>query len=264
MVLTTKKIALTALMTALTAVLTLAAVPLPGGGYYNFGDAVIFVSSATLGPFLGALTGGIGGALGDLCLGYTLYAPFTLAIKAVEGLVAGSVFKALKTVFNKGGNRVKNALFLTVSGIVGGLLMAAGYFVAEGLLLAEGRWQGGIVNLPWNVLQGVLSAAVAAVLLSLLRADKLIDKVLLSRQGNADLKDGCAHNETQEAQEKESGTENKEEMQDCEEKQNIESKEIAGERDGIKKDGIITVDCNSAKDGDKPEEEHIAINKKQR
>ena len=203
MVFTTKKIALTALMTALTAVLTLAAVPLPGGGYYNFGDIVIFVSSATLGPLLGALTGGLGGALGDLCLGYTLYAPFTLVIKAAEGLVAGLVFKALKKLFDKGQNRVKKGLFLTVSGIVGGLTMAAGYFVAEGLLLAEGRWQGGIVNLPWNILQGALSAVVSALLLTVFRLDKLFDKVLRYRRESSGTKEDFKHEDSTHA---ESGT----------------------------------------------------------
>lgn len=86
-------------MSALTAVLTLAAIPLPGGGYYNFGDAVVFVSAATLGPVSGAFVGGLGGALGDLVLGYTFYAPFTLVIKAAEALVAGLVFRALKRLF---------------------------------------------------------------------------------------------------------------------------------------------------------------------
>lgn len=207
MVFTTKKIALTALMTALTAVLTLAAVPLPGGGYYNFGDVVIFVSSATLGPLLGALTGGLGGALGDLCLGYTLYAPFTLVIKAAEGLVAGLVFKALKKLFDKGQNRVKKGLFLTVSGIVGGLTMAAGYFVAEGLLLAEGRWQGGIVNLPWNILQGALSAVVSALLLTVFRLDKLFDKVLSYRRESSGTKEDFKHKDSAHAESETADTE---------------------------------------------------------
>lgn len=191
MTLTTKKIALTALMCALAAVLTLVSVPLPGGGYYNFGDVAIFVSSAALGPYLGALVGAIGGALGDLCLGYTLYAPFTLAIKALEALIAGLIFKACKKAFAKEGGRVIKTVLCALSGVVGGVVMAAGYFVAEGLLLAEGGWQGGIVNLPWNILQGVASAVIAAAILFLCRLDKLFAKVLLSERGKDGKPDGA-------------------------------------------------------------------------
>lgn len=174
----TKKLALTALMSALTAVLTLVSVPLPGGGYYNFGDVAIFIAAATLGPFFGAFVGGLGGVLGDLVLGYTFYAPFTLVIKALEGLLAGLLFKIFKKAFIKEEGRVKKVIFSTLSNLVGGLIMAAGYFLAEGLLLAEGKWQGGLVNLPWNILQGAVSAVVAPLLLFVCRLDVLFEKTL--------------------------------------------------------------------------------------
>lgn len=186
MTLRTKKLALTALMAALTAVLTLASVPLPGGGYYNFGDVAIFIAAAALGPALGAFAGGPGGALGDLILGYTFYAPFTLVIKALEGLIAGLLFKAFKSAFIKEGGTVKKVVFSAVSNVVGGLMMAAGYFLAEGLLLAEGKWQGGLVNLPWNILQGALSAVVAAVVLFVCRLDVLFERTISSRNKKAE------------------------------------------------------------------------------
>lgn len=186
MTLRTKKLALTALMAALTAVLTLASVPLPGGGYYNFGDVAIFIAAAALGPVAGAFAGGLGGALGDLILGYTFYAPFTLVIKALEGLIAGLLFKAFKSAFIKEGGTVKKVVFSAVSNVVGGLMMAAGYFLAEGLLLAEGKWQGGLVNLPWNILQGALSAVVAAVVLFVCRLDVLFERTISSRNKKAE------------------------------------------------------------------------------
>lgn len=203
MTLTTKKIALTAVMSALTVVLTLVSIPLPGGGYYNFGDAAIFVSSATLGPYLGALVGALGGALGDLCLGYTLYAPFTLVIKAIEALAAGLLFKVFKRLFIKEGGRVKSTAFCTLSNLAGGILMAAGYFLAEGLLLAEGRWQGGIINLPWNVLQGAISSVLAAVLLFVCRTDILFDKVLANARKEADVIDKEDNKDAEDKEEKE-------------------------------------------------------------
>ena len=186
MTLRTKKLALTALMAALTAVLTLASVPLPGGGYYNFGDVAVFIAAAALDPVAGAFAGGLGGALGDLILGYTFYAPFTLVIKALEGLIVGLLFKAFKRAFIKEGGTVKKVVFSAVSNVVGGLIMAAGYFLAEGLLLAEGKWQGGLVNLPWNILQGALSAVVAAVVLFVCRLDVLFERTISSRNKKAE------------------------------------------------------------------------------
>ena len=180
----TKKLALTALLSALTAVLTLASVPLPGGGYYNFGDVAIFIAAATLGPVSGAFAGGLGDALGDLILGYTFYAPFTLGIKALEGFVAGLLFLTFKKAFKQGGG-VKKTVFSAVSNVAGGLIMAEGYFLAEGLLLAEGKWQGGLVNLPWNVLQGAVSAIAAPVLLFPCRLSVLFEKIL-NKNGNGD------------------------------------------------------------------------------
>ena len=173
-------------MAALTAVLTLASVPLPGGGYYNFGDVAIFIAAAALGPVAGAFAGGLGGALGDLILGYTFYAPFTLVIKALEGLIAGLLFKAFKSAFIKDGGRVKKAVFSAVSNVVGGLIMAAGYFLAEGLLRAGGKWEGGLVNLPWKILQGALSAVVAAVVLFVCRLDVLFERTISSRNKKAE------------------------------------------------------------------------------
>ena len=186
MTFTTKKAALTAAMSALTAVLTLISVPLPGGGYYNFGDVAIFVCSLSLGPALGAVCGGLGGAIGDLILGYTFYAPFTLVIKALEGFIAGSLFAICKKTVLKNKRTIKNVIFGSLTNLAGGIVMAAGYFLAEGLLLAEGRWQGGIVNLPWNILQGSVSSVVAAVILFACRLDTLICKVSGAPRETAD------------------------------------------------------------------------------
>lgn len=178
MTVATKKIALTAAFCALSAVLTLISVPLPGGGYYNFGDVPVFVATATLGPVLGALVGAVGGLLGDLCLGYAAYAPFSLIIKAVEAFVAGTIFAALKKTLVKNGGTVRKTAVCFSSCFAGGLIMAAGYFLAEGLLLAEGKWQGGIVNLPWNILQGTASAFLASVVLFPFRIGAATEKML--------------------------------------------------------------------------------------
>ena len=63
-------------------------------GYVNFGDAVIFVCALLLGPMGGLIVGGIGSGIADL-FGYPLYAPFTVIVKGLEGLVCAVLYHYL-------------------------------------------------------------------------------------------------------------------------------------------------------------------------
>lgn len=174
----TRKVVFTALMVALTIVFTLASIALPGGGYYNFGDIAIFISAIVLGPLSGMLTGALGGALGDVILGYFAYAPFTLIIKALEGLIAGLVAKYAVLFCQKIKAKTSlEALFATLGTLLSGLIMAFGYFLAEGLILAEGKWSGGIVNLPWNILQGTISSILSIILLYVFRLKNVLTRL---------------------------------------------------------------------------------------
>ena len=67
--------------------------------------------------------------------------------------------------------------------------MALGYFLAEGLLLAENSWTGGIINLPFNILQGVISAIAAVALMYLFGLKKLFEKLYQRNGGNAIVSD---------------------------------------------------------------------------
>lgn len=92
--LSTKLIAYTALMTALTYVGTL--LGFSGGQFYfNLGDSVILICAYLLGPISAMIAGGLGAFLGDLTV-YPATMLYTLVIKAIEGLVAGLMFMLLK------------------------------------------------------------------------------------------------------------------------------------------------------------------------
>ncbi|MDE5617193.1 MAG: ECF transporter S component [Clostridia bacterium] len=160
----TRKLVFTAVLAALTTAFTLISIPL-ATGYFNFGDMVIFISSILLGPIYGAIVGAIGGALGDAILGYFAYLPFTLIIKAIEGVIVGFAYKAISKFCKNNKSNMLEIIFNLLSAFLAGIVMALGYFLAEGLLLSEDRWTGGIANLPFNVLQGVISAVVAIILL---------------------------------------------------------------------------------------------------
>ena len=66
-----RTIVTTALMAALACVATMVIrVPSPTGGYMNLGDTVVLLGAFLLGPWYGALAGGIGSALADVLSGY--------------------------------------------------------------------------------------------------------------------------------------------------------------------------------------------------
>ena len=126
----TRRVVFTALTVAMTTVLTLVSIALPGGGYYNFGDLAIFVSAIVLGPVSGLITGAIGAALGDVILGYFAYVPFTMIAKALEGLIAGLIAKAAvkySKKFHK--SEMLEAFLSTLGNLLGGLVMAGVYYI---------------------------------------------------------------------------------------------------------------------------------------
>ena len=125
------------LLTAVIAVLTLfASITLPvgdGGAYLNAGDAAVYASAYILGPVGGAIVSGVGSALADVLHGSPIYAPVTLVIKALMGLVCGLLLKRLRRV----------------PPFIAGLIMPAGYFAFEAALYGAatalfGLWTNGI------------------------------------------------------------------------------------------------------------------------
>ena len=95
----TKMFVRAALFAALAAVATMViAIPLPGGGYANLGDAVVLLAAFFLPVPYAAVAAGLGTAMADVLLSYTLYAPATFVIKALMALCAGALARG-KTCF---------------------------------------------------------------------------------------------------------------------------------------------------------------------
>lgn len=114
---------------ALICVLTmLIVIPIPATqGFINVGDAGVMIAGLLLGPVIGGLAGGIGSALADIFLGYTIYAPATLIIKGLEGFVIGIIANPRK-------NNRKLYYRDILAVIVGGSIMVTGYFIYELIL----------------------------------------------------------------------------------------------------------------------------------
>jgi uncharacterized membrane protein len=137
-----------ALLTALVAAATLALrLPMPATeGYLNLGDALIIAGALLSGGRAGGLAGGLGSALADLYGGYTHWAPFTLVVKGLEGLLIG-------WLGNRPGIRQRWLLRAGIAAL-GMSWMVLGYFAVEFKFYGPGPAWG---SLWGNALQGAAS-----------------------------------------------------------------------------------------------------------
>lgn len=147
----TFRLVLTALFAALTAAATLAIrIPSPMNGYINLGDALVLACAWMLGPLYGTVAAGLGSMLADLISGYAAYAPGTLIIKSATALAACLLYNALnKKDAGKHGVRIAKRI---ISGILGEIVMVAGYFGYACLLLGKGL--AAAASIPGNCFQG--------------------------------------------------------------------------------------------------------------
>ncbi len=157
-----RDIALTAVMIALVAVVTRFLIVPVGAGYFNFSDMAIYFVAFTFGPWIGFLAGGVGAAIADLSAGYAAFAPLTFLAHGLQGLVAGYLVRALP-----GSLPVR----MVVAAFAGTVTMAGIYFVGEYFGASFG-WGGpaqAVTELPFNLIQNLIGAAVAIPLSLLMR-----------------------------------------------------------------------------------------------
>ena len=156
-------IALVSIFAGITCVLTmLISIPVPmTAGYINIGDFGAMISGMIFGPIVGAFSGGIGSALADLFMGYTIYAPATLLIKGLEGFVVGLISNPRK---------ISNREFYRdiLAPFVGGPIMVLGYFITEAFIFNLGI-ASAMVELPGNIFQFLFGAITSIVLVFFLR-----------------------------------------------------------------------------------------------
>ena len=154
-----RMLVLTALFTALGYVATrLLIVPSPTGGYMNLGDAVVLLGAYLLGPVYGAIAGGLGPALADLLSGYPAWVPGTLVIKALMGLTAALLYRALG----------KKLWAPVVGGIAAEAIMVVGYWLYDGLFIVNSL-AGGAAGIPSNLVQAAFGLVVSTLLVTALR-----------------------------------------------------------------------------------------------
>jgi len=153
-----------AMMIALTCACTmLINIPVPGAnGYFNLGDTMVFIAAILLGKKGGFIGGGIGSALADILLGYTIWAPFTFVIKGVEGYLAGYL---LERTFGQ-----KHPFLALMPSAV---WMVAGYYVVKIFLYG---WGPALLEVPLCTVQSVVGASVALAFAKALFKTKVFKK----------------------------------------------------------------------------------------
>ena len=152
------RIALLAIMIAVTTVLTLLVrVPIPGG-YANFSDVAVVFASLAFGPVVGLVAGGVGTALADFMGGYGQWAGITLLAHGMEGFIIGIIAR-------RGGRW--SALLGYVAGAT---FMVAMYLVGQALAMLDippemaastwPAWRVALPNVPFNLMQAAVGGLV--------------------------------------------------------------------------------------------------------
>ncbi|MDE6060547.1 MAG: ECF transporter S component [Clostridia bacterium] len=181
---TTKAVAYTAVMTALVYVGTIIGFS-SQAFYFNLGDSVILICAALFNPICAMLAGGLGAFFGDLTV-YPATMLFTLIIKAVEGLLAGVLFKLINRWFDKKSlsaideKQRKRAYILKIvfsclASLLSVIVMMLGYFMCQSLFY--GTVTSAQVALPFDLAQGAISLAVANLALYALKLDNFRSKL---------------------------------------------------------------------------------------
>lgn len=155
----TERLVVTALMMSLIVIGTIVLrIPIPmTQGYVHLGDTMIYLGVMILGKKYGAAAAGIGSAMGDVIGGFAMWAPWTLAIKYSMAFVTGLIIE-------KSG---QNSKMVVPAMTAGGLIMCAGYLVAERVMY--GSWALAIPAVPWNIGQFVVGIILSLMINSSLK-----------------------------------------------------------------------------------------------
>ncbi len=158
-----RMLTLLALLIALTTVATMIIqIPIPATqGYINVGDAMVFTSALLFGPLAGLLAGGVGSALADWFSGYAQFAPYTLVIKGLEGLITGLI--AWRLLKGRPMRTVAGIASMIAAMVIGGAVMVGGYYVVEQFIMGKAA----AAEVPGNLFQ-VLGGVVIAIPVTLI------------------------------------------------------------------------------------------------
>jgi uncharacterized membrane protein len=151
-------LAVTGVMAGLTLALTLIKVPI-GVGYVHLGDIAVYFAGFAFGPWVGMVAGGVGTSLADVVSGYASFAPLTLVVHGLQGLVAGYIAR-----------KYPSPVGLALGVVAGALVVIGGYFAGEYLIPVLGGPTQAVTEVGANVIQEAFGALGAVVFYGVQRA----------------------------------------------------------------------------------------------
>lgn len=122
------------------------------GGLVHMGTAMLFIASILFGPKKGAIAGAVGMGLFDLFAGWTLWAPFTIVARGLQGYIVG------KIAWSNGRNG-SSITFNLIGTILSIPVMLGVYYICEGILFSN--WIAPMASIPGNITQNVVGIIVA-------------------------------------------------------------------------------------------------------
>ncbi|MHA1584106.1 MAG: ECF transporter S component, partial [Promethearchaeota archaeon] len=160
------------IMTALVTVSTMfIQIPTPAtNGYFNIGEAIIFITAIIFGPYIGGFAGGVGSALADLIGGWYPYVPITFIVKGLEGLIIGYISQKMRNNPNFIIDFFKKSLAI----LAGAPIMVIGYMLSEYYILNYGA--EAFVEVPVNILQAVVGLIIAIPVVKILQKSGALDQ----------------------------------------------------------------------------------------
>jgi energy-coupling factor transport system substrate-specific component len=155
-----RTLATTGIMTALVLGLTLIHVAVtPALGYVHLGDLAIYFTAYAFGPWAGMIAGGLGTGLADVASGYAIFAPLSLVVHGLQGLVAGWIARSSVSPVR-----------LALGVLAGGVILVGGYFLGELAIPVFGGPAVAIGEVPFNAVQATFGALGAVVYAAVARA----------------------------------------------------------------------------------------------
>lgn len=145
------KVASLAVAAAIVAVFTMVVRVPMGTGYLNLCDVAIVFVSVALGPVTGLVAGGLGPAIADLAGGYAQWAPISLVVHGLEGLLVALAAR-----------KIPGAAGKVVAGIVCVAVVTLGYWLLSGITLTT--LSAALADIPGNFVQSLAGAVVGTAL----------------------------------------------------------------------------------------------------
>lgn len=152
------KVALVAIMTAITVVFTLFVRVPTTKGYFNLCDVAIYFCAFSFNPLVAFISAGVGTALADMISGYAQWAPISFIVHGAEGLIVALLLR-----------RNRNAVRKILASTIGVVIVAGGYFLIGGAVLTG--FTTASIEVPMNIVQASVGAVIGfAVSLSVAKA----------------------------------------------------------------------------------------------